>query len=61
MSTKELREKAQQTLDSIPDEMLPRFIQVMEEVKGIIKEAEFDARVKRLIEENRGLLQRLAK
>lgn len=61
MSTKELREKAHKTVDAIPDDKLQRFVSIMEEVKDIMKEAEFDARVKRIIDENRGLLQRLAK
>lgn len=61
MSTKELRDQAHRTVDAIPDDKLQRFVSIMDEVKDMLKEAEFDARVMRIIEENRGLLQRLAK
>ena len=61
MSTKELREKAHKAVDAIPEDKLQRFVSIMEEVKDMMKETEFDARVKRIIDENRGLLQRLAK
>lgn len=61
MSTKELREKAHKTVDAIPDEKLQRFVAIMEEIKDLMKESEFDARVKRIIDKNRNLLQRLAK
>lgn len=60
MSTKELREKAHRTVDAIPDDKLQRFVAIMDEVQDLLNEAEIDARVKRIIEENRGLLQRLA-
>jgi hypothetical protein len=61
MSTKELRDKAHKAVDAVPDDKLQRFVSIMEEVKDMLKEAEFDARVKQIIEKNRGLLQRLAK
>lgn len=61
MSTKELREKAHKAVDAIPEDKLQRFVSIMEEIKDMMKETEFDARVKRIIDENRGLLQRLAK
>jgi hypothetical protein len=61
MSTKELREKAHKAVDAVPDDKLQRFVSIMEEVKDMLKEAEFDTRVKQVIEKNRGLLQRLAK
>lgn len=60
MSTKELREKAHKTVDAVPDDKLQRFVSIIDEVKAMLDEAEFDARVKRIIDENRGLLQRLA-
>lgn len=60
MSTKELREKAHRTVDSIPDDKLQRFVSIMDEVKDMLKEAEFEARVKRILDENRGLMKRLA-
>lgn len=60
MTTKELREKAHKTVDAVPDDKLQRFVSIIEQVKGMLDEAEFDARVKRIIEEKRGLLQRLA-
>lgn len=60
MSTKELREKAHKTVDAVPDDKLKRFVSIIDEVKAMLDEAEFDARVKRIIDENRGLLQRLA-
>ncbi len=60
MSTKELREQAHKAVDAIPDDKLQRFVSIMEEVKDMLKEAEFDQRVKQVIEKNRGLLQRLA-
>lgn len=61
MSTKELRNKAHKAVDAVPEDKLQRFVSIMEEVKDMLKEAEFDARVKQVIEKNRGLLQRLAK
>ena len=61
MSTKELRDKAHKAVDAIPEDKLQRFVSIMEEIKDMMKESEFDARVKRIIDENRGLLQRLAK
>ena len=61
MSTQELRERAHKTVDAIPADKLQRFVAIMDEVKDMMKEAEFDARVKRIIDENRGLLHRLAK
>jgi|GEM_PF-1269423 hypothetical protein len=60
MNTKELREKAHKTVDAVPDDKLQRFVSIIDEVKAMLDEAEFDARVKRIIDENRGLLQRLA-
>ncbi|MDX9750499.1 MAG: hypothetical protein RBT71_05415 [Flavobacteriales bacterium] len=60
MSTKELREKAHKTLDAVPDNKLQRFVSIIDEVKAMLDEADLDARVKRIIDENRGLLQRLA-
>lgn len=47
-------------MDAIPDDKLQRFVSILEEVKDMLKEAEFDTRVKQVIEKNRGLLQRLA-
>ncbi len=61
MSRKELLTKVQETAGSIPTEQLPRFVSIMDQIKEMLDEAEFDARVKRIIEENRGLLERLAK
>lgn len=60
MSTKELREKAHKTVDAIPDDKLQRFVSIMEEVRDMLKDAEFEARVKRILDENRGLMKRLA-
>ena len=61
MSRKELLTKVQETAGSIPTEQLLRFVSIMDQIKEMLDEAEFDARVKRIIEENRGLLERLAK
>ncbi|MFZ1691689.1 MAG: hypothetical protein WAT74_00710 [Flavobacteriales bacterium] len=60
MSTKELRDKAHQAVDAIPDDKLERFVAILSEVQQILRDAEFDARVKRILDENRGLMQRLA-
>ena len=53
--------KLQKTAESIPTEQLPKFISIVDEIKEMLDDAAFDSRVKRIIEENRGLLQRLAK
>lgn len=37
------------------------FVPIMDEVKEMLGEAEFDARVKRILDENRGLMKRLAR
>lgn len=60
MSTKELREKAHRTVDAIPDDKLQRFVSIIDEVKEMLSESEFDARVKRILDEKRGLFKRLA-
>lgn len=60
MSTKELRDKAHRAVDAIPDEKLKQFVEVLDQINALLNEAEFDARVKKIIDENRGLLQRLA-
>jgi hypothetical protein len=61
MSRQELLSKIQKTAEAIPEEQLPRFVSIMDQIKEMLDEAEFDARVKRIIDENRGLLERLAK
>lgn len=61
MSTQELREKAHKTVDAVPEEQLPRFVAILDEIKAMIADVDFDAKVKGLIETNRGLLERLAK
>lgn len=59
MSTKELRDKAHKTVDAIPEDKLQRFVTIMDEVKEMLSEAEFDARVKRILDEKRDLFERL--
>lgn len=61
MSRQELLSRVQKTAEAIPEEQLPRFVSIMDQIKEMLDEAEFDARVKRIIDENRGLLERLAK
>lgn len=61
MSTKELREKAHQTVDAVPEQQLPRFVAILDEITAMMADVDFDAKVKSLIETNRGLLERLAK
>lgn len=61
MSRQELLDKVRRTAESIPSEQLPRFVSILDQIKDMLDEAEFDVRVKRIIEENRGLLDRLAK
>lgn len=60
MSTKELRDQAHQTIDAIPEDKLERFVAILSEVQQILRDTEFDARLKRILDENRGLIQRLA-
>ena len=61
MSRQEMLAKLQKTAESIPTEQLPKFISIVDEIKEMLDDAAFDSRVKRVIDENRGLLQRLAK
>ena len=61
MSTEELREKAHKAIETLPDEQLPRFLAILEEIQAMMAEVDFDAKVKSVIEANRGLLERLAK
>ncbi|MEO5584843.1 MAG: hypothetical protein ABIQ75_05260 [Flavobacteriales bacterium] len=61
MSTKELREKAHKAIDTVPEEQLPRFLVILDEIKAMMAEVDLDAKVKDIIDANRGLLERLAK
>ena len=61
MSRQELLARIQQTAESLQTEQLPRFISIIDQIKEMLEESELDARVKRIIDENRGLLERLAK
>src|SRR5690606_31142202 len=49
MSTQELREKAHKAVDAVPDDRLQHFVAILEQVKEMLDEAEFDTRVKRII------------
>lgn len=53
--------KLQKTAESIPTEQLPKFISIVDEIKEMLDDAAFDARVKRIINDNRELLEHLAK
>lgn len=44
----------------VPGDRLSHVVTIMEEIQKMMKEVEFEARVKRIIDTNRGLLQRLA-
>lgn len=61
MSTSELREKAHKAIDAVPEDQLPRFVAIIDEIKGMMADVEFDSKVKDIIDANRGLLERLAK
>jgi len=61
MSTNELREKAHKAVDAVPEEQLPRFVVILDEIKAMMADVDLDAKVKNIIEANRGLLERLAK
>ncbi len=61
MSTKELREKAQQAIENIPDKALVKLIELLEELRILpVDKQSDDALIERIINENRGLLKRLA-
>lgn len=62
MSTKELREKAQQAIENIPDKALVKLIELLEELRFVsVDKQSDDALIERIINENRDVLSRLAK
>ena len=62
MSTKELREKAQKAIESMPHKALEKLVALLEELKVLpADKAGDEAIIDRIIEENKEVLARLAK
>lgn len=60
MNPAELREKAHKLVDAVPDDRLEHFVSIIEQIMEIPDGTRFDAHMKRIIEEKRELLKRLA-
>ena len=62
MGTKELREKAQKAIESMPPKALEKLVALLEELNVLSStEKDDDALIEKIISENRDVLARLAK